>query len=68
MQPPPPPESEKSLINQALWRIPTPCLPMVAIPEDKELWKNLDVSSAGLMEDWFRVVPPMWSCSPNHPI
>eukprot|EP00969_Alexandrium_andersonii_P024439 1066790-Alexandrium_andersonii.AAC.1 len=39
---------------------------MAAIPEDAELWKDLDASTAVLMEDWFRVVPPLWSCSPTH--
>eukprot|EP00969_Alexandrium_andersonii_P137041 6062082-Alexandrium_andersonii.AAC.1 len=38
---------------------------MAAIPEDTELWKNLDVSPATSMEDWFRIVPPLWSISPN---
>eukprot|EP00969_Alexandrium_andersonii_P021589 945227-Alexandrium_andersonii.AAC.1 len=39
---------------------------MAAVPEDAKLWGDLEVSSAKNVEDWFRAVPPLWSCRPCH--
>eukprot|EP00969_Alexandrium_andersonii_P282172 12474867-Alexandrium_andersonii.AAC.1 len=39
---------------------------MAAVPEDGELWEDLEVSSAKYLDEWFRAVPPLWSCRPSH--
>eukprot|EP00969_Alexandrium_andersonii_P244819 10817601-Alexandrium_andersonii.AAC.1 len=39
---------------------------MAAVPEDAKLWEDLEASSAKDLEDWFRAVPPLWSCRPSH--
>eukprot|EP00969_Alexandrium_andersonii_P332362 14687287-Alexandrium_andersonii.AAC.1 len=56
------------MVNQALWRTPTPCLPTAALPEEAGLWNDLDPSPAKYMADWFRAVPPLWCFRTNQPI
>eukprot|EP00969_Alexandrium_andersonii_P130013 5747837-Alexandrium_andersonii.AAC.1 len=56
----------ESMIRQALWRPPTPCQPMVAVPEDEKLWEDLGKIAVANLGDWYQRVPPLWSCRTGH--